>query len=229
MNGAPAISVIVPVRDGERYIGEALDSILAQTLPPAEVIVVDDGSEDRTASVVDRYGPPVRYAAQEPRGVSAAVNRGLDLAAGELIAFLDADDLWEPEKLELQSAVLAHDPGLDLVFCLVEQFISPELSDEEQAKIRRPTGQVPAPLKAALLARRAAIDRVGRFDERWQITDFIDWFARAKEAGLRTEVLPRVLLRRRLHARNSTRRYGHDEYARVLAETVRRRKRAAGA
>lgn len=223
MIASTSISVIVAVRDEERYVGAAIDSILGQTRPPEEVLVVDDGSEDGTASVVRRFGPPVRYVGQGRLGVATALNRGLAEARGELIAFLDADDLWEPRKLELQLAALRRDPDLDLVLCHVEQFHSPELGERERARIHLPRGRFPGLVKGAVLVRRAALDKVGGFDPRWDLTDFLDWYARAQEAGLRIEVLPAVLVRRRLHTSNSGLRGDQREYARALAEVLRRR------
>ena len=93
------ISCIVPVFNGERYLAEALDSILAQTWRPLEVIVVDDGSTDGTAHIAAGYGAEVSYIHQANAGPAAARNRGLDAARGEFIAFLDADDLWHKDKL----------------------------------------------------------------------------------------------------------------------------------
>jgi glycosyltransferase involved in cell wall biosynthesis len=228
MTDAP-VSVIVAVRDGGRYIGAAIDSILAQTQPPQEVWIVDDGSVDDTASVVSGYGPPVTYVAAERLGRSSALNRGLTEAGCGLVAFLDADDLWEPDKLELQLAALDRDPELDLVFCHAEQFHSPELNEEERGRIRLTRRRLPAIAKTAMLAKRSAFDAVGGFDERSTVTDFVDWYARAQDAGLRSKVLPEVLVSRRLHPANSGRRADQAEYARALAVVLQRRRAAEGA
>jgi len=96
---SPLISCIVPVYNGERYLKEALDSILVQTHCPLEIIVADDGSTDGTASVVAGYGEGVKHLWQPNAGETAARNMGLSAAQGEFVAFLDADDLWHPEKL----------------------------------------------------------------------------------------------------------------------------------
>jgi glycosyltransferase involved in cell wall biosynthesis len=101
---APLISCVVPVFNGERYLGEALDSILAQTYRPLELLVVDDGSTDGTAALVTRYRDQIRPLFQPNAGQAAARNLGLSVARGEFVAFLDADDLWHPEKLARQMA-----------------------------------------------------------------------------------------------------------------------------
>jgi glycosyltransferase involved in cell wall biosynthesis len=223
---APGISAIVPVRDGAPYVEEAIDSILAQTRPAREVIVVDDGSRDGTADVVLGYGDRVTLIRQEPQGVGAAVNSGLDAAQGELISFLDADDAWTPRKLELQCEPLERDPALDMVFGHVEQFISPDLSESERSQLRSVEGHQPAKLKGTMLIRREAVDRVGRFVTAWKLVDFVDWYSRAREEGLRELMLDEVVLRRRLHRTNVGRREtdARVEYAKAMGAVLRRRR-----
>ncbi len=112
---APRFSVIVPVFNGARTIGRALDSILAQTHPAHEVIVVDDGSADDTRSVVESYGSRVRYLRQANQGVSVARNRGVAAATGDWLAFLDADDWFLPDRLRWHAQWIGVDPGLDFL------------------------------------------------------------------------------------------------------------------
>jgi hypothetical protein len=107
---------VIPTYNCAQWIGQALDSVLAQTLPPAEVIVVDDGSKDDTSKVMERYvARGVQYIHQPNSGVAAARNRGIAQSSGELIAFLDADDTWHPRKLEVQVPVLVSRPELGLL------------------------------------------------------------------------------------------------------------------
>ncbi len=108
---SPAVSVVIPTFERATTLGRALRSVLAQTRPPDEVVVVDDGSTDGTGELVGREFPGVRYLLQANRGVSAARNRGISAAGGEWIAFLDSDDEWRPEKLERQLAAVAAAPG----------------------------------------------------------------------------------------------------------------------
>jgi glycosyltransferase involved in cell wall biosynthesis len=103
MAEAPEITVIIPAYNAERTVGIAVDSVLAQTFANFELLVIDDGSQDETADVVTaRDDPRVKCVRTENGGVSVARNRGLDLAAGSYVAFLDADDAWQPTKLERQ-------------------------------------------------------------------------------------------------------------------------------
>ncbi len=98
----PTISCIVPVYNSEAYLGQALDSILAQTLPATEIIIIDDGSTDATPMIAAKYARHVSYIRQENQGPAGARNAGLRVASGDFLAFLDADDTWCPEKLERQ-------------------------------------------------------------------------------------------------------------------------------
>lgn len=116
----PTVSVVIPCYNGAAFLAETLRSVLGQTYAPLEVIVIDDGSTDNSATIAAGFGPPVRVVRQENRGESAARNRGIALARGDWVALLDADDLWEPEKLELQVHALRDAPG-DVV-CVYTDF-----------------------------------------------------------------------------------------------------------
>jgi glycosyltransferase involved in cell wall biosynthesis len=113
----PSISVIIPVFNQDQFVAEAVESALAQTFPPAEVIAVDDGSTDESARVLAGFGPRVRVIRQPNGGVSVARNRGVAEATGVLVAFLDADDAWLPQKLERQVRRFVDEPELGLVHC----------------------------------------------------------------------------------------------------------------
>jgi glycosyltransferase involved in cell wall biosynthesis len=221
-----AVSVVVPAHDTELYLGEAIESILTQTLPPTQVIVVDDGSHDGTAEVAEGFGAAVTVVRRERGGVGAAVNSGLEIADGDLVAFLDADDVWTLRKLELQLAALDAEPETDMVFGHVEQFVSPDLSPEERAELRPPVASLPAKVKGSMLIKRPAFDRVGMFDTSWKIADFVDWYSRAHVLGLKERMLGEVLLLRRLHRTNNGRihRLARDEYAKAVAIARRRRR-----
>jgi len=104
------ISVVIPAYNAAGTIGRALDSVIAQTHPAREILVVDDGSTDRTAQVVSEYGGRVEYLYQDNAGPGAARNAGIRAAHGEWIAFLDADDEWLPHRLALQAELLQRDP-----------------------------------------------------------------------------------------------------------------------
>ncbi|MGI8668594.1 MAG: glycosyltransferase family 2 protein, partial [Aridibacter sp.] len=102
----PLVSVIIPAYNAEQFISQTIESVLGQTLKDFEIVVVDDGSTDETAGIAESYGAPVRCIRKTNGGVSRARNTGIEHAVGKYIAFLDADDLWEPTKLEKQVALL---------------------------------------------------------------------------------------------------------------------------
>ena len=111
----PRISVIIPTYNSAVFLPEAVESVLSQTFLPQEVIVVDDGSTDNTEDVLEPFRRRIHYIRQENQGPAVARNRGIAEAKGDLIAFLDADDVWVPEKTEIQVKVLRENPRIGLV------------------------------------------------------------------------------------------------------------------
>lgn len=179
----PAISVVIPTYNYGRFIREALESVFRQTLKPDQVIVVDDGSSDDTEQLVREFGGKVRYIKQENAGVSAARNRGVREWSGELIAFLDADDIWEPTKLEKQAAKFASDPRIGLVHCGMRQFDS-ESGLTISENLDGGSGEVWKNLLlwdgpgiigpgGTIMVPRKAFDEVGGFDTRMKVGE--DW------------------------------------------------------
>jgi glycosyltransferase involved in cell wall biosynthesis len=219
------VSVIIPVYNGERYLAAAIESVLAQSHRPTEVIVVDDGSTDGSAAIARDF-PPVQYTWQANAGTAAARNSGVALARGDLLAFLDADDLWTPCKLERQAAALQADPDLEAVFGHLQQFHSPELDDARKAAIVCPTEIVPACTPGAMLIQRAAFFRVGLFNASFVLGEGIDWYLRATEAGLKMLVLPEVVYLRRLHTTNQgiLKRHAQRAYLHVLKASLDRKR-----
>ncbi len=215
------VSVIIPVFNSEPFLAEAVESALAQSYHPVEVIVVDDGSTDGGAQVAQGY--PVRYFFQQHLGPGAARNLGIRQARGEFLSFLDADDVWMPEKTTAQMRMLADRPELDAVFGQVEQFAG----GEEASPKTRFIGTVMNGIHAgAMLIRSASFARVGLFATGWAIGEFVDWYARAVEAGFASAVLPEVVVRRRIHEGNLMRgeRVDKTEYARILKTALDRRR-----
>jgi glycosyltransferase involved in cell wall biosynthesis len=218
------ISCIVPVYNGARYLREAVDSILAQTHRPLEVIVADDGSTDATQEVAASYGDVVRFVTQATAGPAATRNLGLRAAGGEFVAFLDADDFWHPEKLARQMARFAARDDLGVSVTRIEHFWIPELEDEKRQFQNDPRGgALPGYVTMTLLARRALFDAIGPFDESLWHTDAAYWFLRAAEHGTVIEMLPEVLVSHRMHHANLSRRYGDEsraEFVRLVKRSL---------
>lgn len=221
---APLVSCIVPVYNGERFLGEALESILRQAHSPLEIIVVDDGSTDGTAAVASRFAPRVTYIHQANAGPAAARNLGLARSTGEFVAFLDADDVWADEKLAVQLARFRDRPELDACVAHVQNFWIPELSAEAAQFRDHPRGQpIPGYVTAALLARRALFERIGPFDAALAHADAAEFFLRARRAGAVVELLPDVLLYRRIHTANRSKQWAapsRDEFLRLLKKSL---------
>lgn len=220
------VSVIVPVYNGERFLAEALNSILSQTLAPAEVIVVDDGSTDRTAEIATDSSPIVTCIRQENSGAAAARNRGIEAAQGEFFAFLDHDDIWETNKLELQWRAFLDDPKLDMVFGHVLQFHCPSLPPNDRAGLTIPSRPQPAYLSGSRMVKRDAHFRAGPYDPSIRMGECLEWHARAVDAGLSMRMLPDVVYRRRIHANNMgrTQKDNRGDYALVMKRLIERRR-----
>jgi len=228
MADCPLVSVIIPVYNGEPYLAEALKGVLSQAYRPLEVIVLNDGSTDGSAAVAQRFPPPVCTVHQARAGAGAARNHGVALTSGAFVAFLDADDLWATDKLPRQMSAFDADPELDLTFGHVQQFISPELGQAQKARLVCPDEAIPGYLPGAMLGKRAAFNRVGPFRVDLRVGEFVDWYSRAMDLGLRSVLLPDVLLKRRLHATNLSLGGGQNrmDFVRVAKAALDRRRNA---
>ncbi len=214
---ARTVSCVIPARNAERYLAEAIDSVLGQTHPVREVIIVDDGSTDSTRAVAARYGPPVVLIRQPPMSIAAARNAGVGRAGGEFIAFLDADDLWLPAKLERQLARFRERPGTDISVTRFQNFWDPELRDEAERYAGHPLAEpMSGYMPSVLLTRRELFERIGSFDERIPLGADTRWFVHALERGAVLDELDEVLVRRRLHATNDSRLTGPERFAQFL-------------
>jgi glycosyltransferase involved in cell wall biosynthesis len=222
------ISCIIPVYNGEKYLGEAIESILRQSYRPIEIIIADDGSTDGTASIAAGYGKRVRYLRQPNAGTAAARNLGTSAAEGEFVAFLDADDVWPSDKLDRQIERFRARPELDICIAHVQNFWIPELIEEEkQFRDHRISKALPGYVTGTLLARRDCFNSVGHFNTAIAHADDTEWFLRASERGTAMELLPDVLLYRRLHYTNLSRvkaSNSRDQYLQILKTALDRRR-----
>jgi glycosyltransferase involved in cell wall biosynthesis len=229
VSAAPlSVSCIVPVFNGAPHLAEAISSIRAQTYAPLEIIVVDDGSTDATREVAQSFGDGARYVWQTNAGPAAARNTGIAASTGDLIAFLDADDLWHPDKLSRQVERLRGQPTLDLCLTQVQNFWADELREEAKRLHEHFRAQPLAGYTSvALVARRQVFDRIGCYDTNLKHGADADWFARVEEAGLAIGMLDEVLVYRRLHSQNRSRVWSdrsQEEILRVMKSIVDRRR-----
>lgn len=220
------ISVMIPVYNGEAYLGEAIDSVLQQSYRPIEIIVVDDGSDDASGDVARSYGELVRYTRQDRAGNGAARNRAVGLATGDFFTFLDADDRLVSGALQRLVAALAQDDTLEAIYGHVREFISPDLDAEALARLRPPIDRIAGCLPTNMLMRRDAFLRVGEFATHLRVGVTVDWSARADEIGMPTTLLDDVLFERRLHSDNNgiREREHRSHYLHVVKAALDRRR-----
>ena len=219
------VSTIVPVYNGEAFLEDAVASVQRQSCESMEIIIVDDGSTDSTAAIAAGFGDSVRYEYQENRGPAAARNRALELCRGQMIGFLDVDDLWSDDKLELQLRRMADDPAL-LVAMGHTQFLDQRDSEDgvpQFEAIGEPCIQM---LLGGGLFRRSVFDVVGVFDETLSYCEDWDWFMRAKELDIPMVIHPERVLFYRRHAGNMTRdKTGCDlALLKIIRKSLKRRR-----
>lgn len=188
------VSVLIPVHNAERFLREAIASAVNQTRPVHEIVIVNDGSTDGTAEIARGWGAPVRFIDRPKLGLSRIRNLAVRESTGDFLAFLDSDDRWTPDRVELALAAFEQEPELDMVFAHMRQFRQGEDPAAQPAKV--------AVLPGAVMMRRSAFERVGPFDESYHLAEFLDWLMRAREIPLREKLLPQTLLHRRIHDRN---------------------------
>ena len=221
----PYVSVIVPVYNGVKFIAEAIESICAQNYHPLEIIIVDDGSTDDTSKIVQSY-KNIRYIYQPNQGVAAARNTGIKNSSGELIAFLDADDLWEHNKLNVQVDCLLMHPNIGYILGRQQNFL--ELGIDKPFWLRKEhllndhVGFLPT-----LMIRRRIFDKVGLFNTDYIISSDVEWFSRVKDACIPMMVVPEIVLFRRIHSTNLSYQLKVGDrnpiLLRALRESVRRK------
>ena len=192
MNSGALISVIIPVFNAGPYLAEAIRSVEGQDYEPNEILVIDDGSTDESAAVAQQF-ERVHYHCQERSGAGVARNVGVKMAKGDLLAFLDADDVWLPGKLSRQMSIMESEPELEAVFTHAVQFR--ESADMVESPL---AGYFPG----TMLIRRAAFLRIGNFATDRAVRETFEWQARAVAARLHSAIVPEVFYRRRIHATN---------------------------
>jgi glycosyltransferase involved in cell wall biosynthesis len=207
---APLVSVIIPVYNCAEYLGQAIDSVLNQTFMDLEVIVVDDGSTDRTPEIAAQYRDHITYIRQPNGGNAAARNRGIANARGRWLCFLDADDLWEPRKLERQLLDLLRHPEWMISFVRARKFFEsgdsePMPADPSEADLwnRLAYYQPFGSSHSGMMLHASCFEQAGGFDDALRLSVDWDLFIRLADR-FRIRVLPEFLVHHRQHANNTT-------------------------
>ncbi|MEQ8859650.1 MAG: glycosyltransferase family A protein [Pseudomonadales bacterium] len=230
MAANPAVTCVIPVFNGERFIEDAINSVRCQTAPVSEIIVVDDGSTDRTAQVVSGLCD-VRYCRQRNSGAPAARNRGMAMARGEFVAFLDADDIWNETKTALQLEHFDADPSVGACTTYMQNFWMEEVEDElDSENVSRLTEAQPG-VASSVMMRVDVCRQVGPLDISLRHRDIQDWLIRMRRLGFRLETRQEVLVRRRVHDANISRRRsdsGEQELLRLATAALARRRAVPG-
>lgn len=231
MSDNRAISVIMPVRNGEEYIADAIGTVFSQPQPVLELLVVDDGSTDRSREIVETLAvrfPAIRILDGPRRGPGPARNVALRIASGEFIGFLDCDDLWPPGKLSLHLERFGRDPRMDVVSGFVSYFNRqmPDALAPDPAAI---TDELFHVHLGATLYRRSVFERVGIFDENFLYSEDVDLMLRIRETDMPMTILNAVTLCYRRHAGSMTSSYTQEEkrdFNRALMLSLMRRRKS---
>ena len=221
------ISVIIPVYNGQKYLVDALVGVQRQTLPPDEIIMVDDGSTDDSWNLMKSLADDkLKVLRQTHAGAAASRNLGIENSRGELIAFLDCDDLWEPEKLELQFNFLQQNPEVEVVSTQFREFYSSDISAAVKAQTKYKPGVLSGLSNSNIMVKRDVFIRIGLYDPRWQTGELMDWWSRAREGGILKAEIDRVLVSRRLHDNNLGRHAARNrkDYLGILKASIDRRR-----
>ncbi len=194
-----SVSIIIPAWNAAKTLSDTLDSLSAQSLGATQVIVVDDGSTDETATVAEGHALRPTVYRRPHAGVAAATNAGIRASQARYLAFVDADDLWSPDKLAIQIKLLNSQPGIDAALGLFDSFICPRTPAHLRARFVVPAQAQPGWLTGTLCVRRSVFSRLGMFAEDLSNGFAIDWLDRARKAGICFHMIETVLLHRRLH------------------------------
>lgn len=222
----PQIEVIVPVYNGARFIEQAINSILNQKYPVKKIWIINDGSTDATAEILDQLDQKhekIQVLTQTNQGVSVALNYALMLIKEEWVAFLDADDLWKPDRILSQVNALEASPDCEVFFGQILEFEDFPKGESQQFAARPQI--MDGFLRSTLLCKRHLFEEFGRFDETLSVGEFIDWFQKVRNAGKAYQVLPQVVAKRRIHGENMTAKIDRNEFLHLIRKQLAQKRR----
>jgi glycosyltransferase involved in cell wall biosynthesis len=207
-----SITVVIPAYNASKYIAETLTSVLAQTLPPDEVLVIDDGSTDDTADVAEGFGPPVRVIRRKNARQAASRNFGVQEAKSEWVAFMDSDDLWTVDKLEKQMLELARNPKADLCYTARIHFVESDghktwrkvIPVPPAEGIRKALFRNTTFLPSSVVVRRSAFLAAGGFATHFKVVEDWDLWLRMLHSGTVFAACQEPLMQYRVHPHSTT-------------------------
>jgi len=226
MNQQPLVSVILPFFNSQKHLLASVKSVLEQSYSPFELIVVNDGSTDESEAIIQSLDDNrIFYIEKTNSGAASSRNEGVKVAKGEYISFIDADDLWDKKKLERQYEFIQKGANsTHMIFAQVKEIFDEELQVSQAVKNEAKTFIGYSPI--TLFISKNDFLRIGYFNEKWKVAEFIDWYDRAKTKGLSELVIPEILAYRRIHKGNIDRLVRKDvkQYAAVLKAALDRKR-----
>ncbi len=232
----PLVSVVIPVFNSEEFLRQAVDSVLAQRYRPLQVIAVDDGSTDKSLAILQSYGEQIEVFRQPNAGSAVARNKGIEESNGEFIAFLDADDVWHPDKTSIQIAHLTEHPDAGVVYANllktadaggqeIDRFL---LQPIDEAIEIDPTGsgwlytdliRESGPHTSSVIIRRSLIEKIGMFDRQFRKGQDYDYWIRASRETEFHQLTPRLSVYR-IHKEGITGKPSPQNYGAIVIESA---------
>jgi len=197
----PLVSVIIAVKNGERFLAEAIDSVLKQDYKNYEIIVVDGQSTDGTKKIAGDYSQ-VRIVDQTGKGIADAYNLGIDSSRGEIIAFLSHDDLWTPNKLMVQVDYLQNNPDIQYTVAKGKFFLQEGCPIPDGFRKELLEGEHICRTMETLVVRKSLFNEIGKINTNFSVAEDVEWFTRAIDNNVKMAIIPQVLLYKRVHDAN---------------------------
>ena len=222
----PIVSVILAVKNGERYLEEAIKSVLAQTYKSHEIIVVDDNSSDNTGSIINSYSQ-LRHIVNNGKGIADARNTGIDATNGEYIAFQSHDDIWTNDKLSTQVDYMLDHPEIEYVIARVKFFLDEGHSSPYGFREELFSGDHVGMIPETLLVRKSLYGKIGKFNPDYDVAEDVDWFARAIDSNVPMAIIQKVLVYKRVHSANSSSDVAknNQNFLKLLRRSIERKRK----
>lgn len=199
----PLVSIVLPVKNGERFLAESISSVLSQDYHPLELIVIDGQSTDRSAGIIRSF-PEANYVSQDGTGINEAWNQGINEAKGEYIGFMSSDDIWAPAKIQRQINYYRKHPDVLCNITMIKMFLEPNITPPPSLKAETLNNAYPGYNLETLLVHRSIFKQIGVFLTQIPGPQDLDWWLRLKDSGETIAVIPEVLVYKRIHDLNLT-------------------------
>lgn len=197
----PLVSIVLPVKNGERFLAESISSVLSQNYRSIELIIIDGQSNDRSAEIIRSF-PEAKYVSQGGTGVNEAWNQGINEAQGEYVGFIGSDDVWVPEKIQKQISYFEDHPDILCCITMIKMFLEPDTTPPPSYRIETLDIAYPGYNLETLLVHRSIFEQIGGFLTRAPGPQDMDWWLRLIDSGETVAVVPEVLVHKRIHDLN---------------------------